>query len=138
MSRKQSMSRKIVKIPLGNEISSSTAEDINLLKKDLDALGVHLAFSGTSQGGTLSFEYDDEAHKRNAGRKKKDIPADSELAKKTQEQMDAWLLQASIDAIQEELGVARATAYRRVSEARSRVEYAIVPFDDEKRNGESS
>lgn len=84
-------------------------------------------------------EYDSEAHKRNAGRKRKSVPTSSKLAGKTREQMDEWLLDAPIADIQQQLGIGRATAYRRVSEARSRIEYAIVPFadaDESKREGE--
>lgn len=130
------MSRHTIRIPLSNEIDASTAEDLKVLEKDLNAMGVRLTIPDTLSGGTLVFEYDDEAHKRNAGRKKKAIPADSELSEMTQAQMDEWLLDAPIAEIQETLGVGRATAYRRVREARSRVAYAVVSIADTDDNHE--
>ncbi len=93
-------------------------------------MGVHPTIPDTLPGGALVFEYDDEAHKRNAGRKRKTIPADSKLSEMTQAQMDEWLLDAPIAEIQETLDVGRATAYRRVREARSRMVYAVVSLAD--------
>ena len=124
------MSKHIIEVPLGKEIGASTAEDLKTLEKDLGAMGVRLAIPDTLSGGALVFEYDDETHKRNAGRKKKAIPADSELSEMTQAQMDEWLLDTPIAEIQETLDVGRATAYRRVREARSRVVYAVVSLAD--------
>lgn len=121
--------KRLIKIPLGSAIDPSTVKDIETLKNDLDVMGVSLAVSGSLLGGTLVFEYDSEAHKRNAGRKKKVIPENSTIAGMTPEQLDEWLLNASISEIQEALDVGRATAYRRVSEARSRVEYAVVSLE---------
>lgn len=103
-------------------------------------MGVRLTIPDVLPGGTLVFEYDDEAHKRNAGRRRKAIPADSELSEMTQAQMDEWLLDASIAEIQEALGVGRATAYRRAREARSRVVYAVVSLANinDNREGEDA
>ena len=117
------MSERTIRIPLSDEIDASTA-------KDLNAMGVRLTIPDALPGGALVFEYDDEAHKRNAGRKRKTIPADSEFSKMTQAQMDEWLLDAPIAEIQKTLDVGRATAYRRVREARSRVVYAVVSLAD--------
>ena len=116
--------KRLIKIPLGSAIDPSRVKDIETLKNDLDAMGVSLAVSGSLLGGTLVFEYDSEAHKRNAGRKKKVIPENSTIAGMTPEQLDEWLLNASISEIQEALDVGR-----RVSEARSRVEYAVVSLE---------
>ena len=124
------MSERTIRIPLSDEIDDSTAEDLKVLEKDLAAMGVRLTIPDTLPGGVLAFEYDDEAHKRNAGRKKKAIPAGSELSEMTQAQMDEWLLDTPIAKIQETLNVGRATAYRRVREARSRVVYAVVSLVD--------
>lgn len=134
------MSERTIRIPLSDEIDASAAEDLKVLEKDLAAMGVRLTIPDTLPGGALVFEYDDEAHKRNAGRKKKAIPADSELSEMTQAQMDEWLLDASIAEIQEALGVGRATAYRRAREARSRVVYAVVSLADinDNREGEDA
>ena len=119
------MSERTIRIPLSDEIDASAAEDLNTLKKDLATMGVRLTIPDALPGGALVFEYDDEAHKRNAGRKRKTIPADSELS-----EMDEWLLDAPIAEIQKTLDVGRATAYRRVREARSRVVYAVVSLAD--------
>lgn len=124
------MSKRIIEVPLNKDIDDSAAESLEILKKDLGAMGVRLTIPGVLPGGTLVFEYDDEAYKRNAGRKKKTAPANSHLAGMTQAQMDEWLLDASIAEIQEILNVGRATAYRRVSEARSRMVYAMVSLGD--------
>lgn len=134
------MSRRTIQIPLSDEIDASTAEGLKVLEKDLGAMGVRLTIPDVLPGGTLVFEYDDEAHKRNAGRRRKAIPADSELSEMTQAQMDEWLLDASIAEIQEALGVGRATAYRRAREARSRVVYAVVSLADinDNREGEDA
>ena len=132
------MSKRNISVPLSKKIDASTAEDLNILKKDLDAMGVRLAIPDKLRGGTLVFEYDDEAHKRNAGRKKKAIPPDSKLSEMTQAQMDEWLLDAPIAEIQEVLDVGRATAYRRVKEAQSRVVYGVVSLaniDDDQKGG---
>ena len=124
------MGRCAIRILLSDETEASTAEDLQVLKKDLSAMGVRLTIPDSLPGGTLVFEYDDEAHTRNAGRKKKAVPANSDLSEMTSEEMAEWLLATPIADIQEELDVGRATAYRRVSEARSRVEYAVVSLAD--------
>lgn len=124
------MSKRIIGVPLSNDIDASTAKGLKVLESDLGAMGVHLTIPDVLPGGTLMLEYDDEAHKRNAGRRKKAIPADSELSEMTPEEMDEWLLNAPIAEIQKTLDVGRATAYRRVSEARSRVTYAVVSLED--------
>ena len=124
------MSKRTINVPLSKKIDASTAKDLNILRKDLDAMGLRLVIPDTLRGGTLVFEYDDETHKRNAGRKKKAIPPDSELSEMTQAQMDEWLLDAPIAEIQAMLGVGRATAYRRVKEAQSRVVYEVVSLAD--------
>lgn len=124
------MSERTIRIPLSDEIDASTAEDLNTLKKDLATMGIRLTIPDALPGGALVFEYDDETHKRNAGRKRKTVPADSELSEMTQAQMDEWLLDAPIAEIQKTLDVGRATAYRRVREARSRVVYAVVSLAD--------
>ena len=124
------MSKHTIEVPLSEVIDTSTIEDLKVLKKDLGAMGVRLTIPDALPGGTLVFEYDDEAHKRNAGRKRKTIPADSELSEMTQAQTDEWLLDTPIAEIQETLDVGRATAYRRVREARSRVVYAVVSLVD--------
>ena len=80
------MSERTIRIPLSDEIDASAAEDLNTLKKDLATMGVRLTIPDALPGGALVFEYDDEAHKRNAGRKRKTIPADSELSEMTQAQ----------------------------------------------------
>ena len=132
------MSKRTINVPLSKRIDASTAEDLNILKKDLDAMGVRLVIPDTLRGGTLVFEYDNEAHKRNAGRKKKAIPPNSELSEMTQAQMDEWLLDAPIAEIQEALDVGRATAYRRVKEAQSRVVnevVSLVDIDDDQKGG---
>lgn len=123
------MGKRLIEVPLSDEIDASIADDINLLRQDLAAMGVRLDIPSPLEGGTLVFEYDSTAYKRNAGRKKKAVPTNSKLAEKTQEQMDEWLTTAPVADIQEELGISRATAYRRVNEARSRVEYAIVSLN---------
>lgn len=124
------MSERIIEVPLSKNVDDSMAESLEILKKDLGAMGVRLTIPDVLLGGALVFEYDDEAYKRNAGRKKKEVPADSYLAEMTQAQMDEWLLDAPIAEIQEALNVGRATAYRRVNEARSRVNYASVYLAD--------
>lgn len=123
------MGKRAIGIPLGTEIDAATVDSLEILKKDLGALGVRLTIAGALPGDTLLFEYDDEAHKRNAGRKRKIVPPDSGLADMTQEQMDEWLLGTPVADIQETLGIGRATAYRRVNEARLRIEYAAVSLD---------
>lgn len=135
------MSERVIEVPLSKNIDDSMAESLEILKKDLGAMGVRLTIPDVLPGGALVFEYDDEAYKRNAGRKKKTVPANSYLAEMTQAQMDEWLLDASIAEIQEALNVGRATAYRRVNEARSRVDYASVSLadiDDIQKEGRSA
>ena len=98
------MSKHTIEVPLSEVIDTSTIEDLKVLKKDLGAMGVRLTIPDALPGGTLVFEYDDEAHKRNAGRKKKAIPADSGLSEMTQAQMDEWLLDAPIAEIASQVG----------------------------------
>ena len=79
------MGRCAIRILLSDETEASTAEDLQVLKKDLSAMGVRLTIPDSLPGGTLVFEYDDEAHTRNAGRKKKAVPANSDLSEMTSE-----------------------------------------------------
>ena len=65
------MSERTIRAPLSDEIDASTAEDLKVLEKDLATMGVRLTIPDALPGGALVFEYDDEAHKRNAGRRER-------------------------------------------------------------------
>lgn len=123
------MSHVEVKLPLSEELSEENFASIEKLASDLKSAGINVAIDDSAQ--SLIFTYDTDALKRNAGRKRKDIPDESILSRISPKQMDDWLLTSSIEAIENELGVGRATAFRRRAEARSRISYAIVSFEDE-------
>lgn len=123
------MSHVELKLPLSEELSEENFASIEKLASDLKSAGINVAIDDSAQ--SLIFTYDTDALKRNAGRKRKGIPDESILSKMSSEQMDDWLLTSSIEAIENELGVGRATAFRRRAEARSRISYAVVSFEDE-------
>ncbi|MFQ9742874.1 MAG: hypothetical protein ACLRX5_10650 [Slackia sp.] len=64
------MSKHTIEVPLSEVIDTSTIEDLGSQERP-GAMGVRLTIPDALPGGTLVFEYDDEAHKRNAGRKKR-------------------------------------------------------------------
>lgn len=119
-----------MKIPLAKQLSQENIQAIETLAKELRAFGIHLDLPSPLQGGLLTFEYDPLAYKRNAGRKKKSVPATSTLKSESQEQMDDWLLNQPIKTICEELDISRSTAFRRRTEARERLAYAIISLDE--------
>lgn len=123
------MSHVELKLPLSRKLSKKDFASIEKLTDDLKSAGISVAIDNSAQ--SVIFTYDTDALKRNAGRKRKDIPDESILSRMSSEQMDNWLLTSSIEAIENELRVGRATAFRRRAEARSRVSYAVVSLEDE-------
>ncbi|WP_251213077.1 hypothetical protein [Adlercreutzia murintestinalis] len=119
-----------IAIPLAKNLNDTDIQSLESLAKDLSIMGITVKMPNPLSGGALIFEYDREAHKRNAGRKKKTIPTKSAISKMTQNQIDDWLLNNPIETIQTELGVGRSTAFRRRTEARERVEYAIIALEE--------
>ena len=119
-----------LELPLSQELSPQDIESIKTFAKDLSAVGIHIELPSPLAGGRLTIKYDPNAHKRNAGRKRKRMPTDSVLQDMTQEQMDNWLLNNTIDETCKELGISRSTAFRRRAEARERISYAIVHLDN--------
>lgn len=117
-----------IAIPLAKNLNDTDIQSLESLAKDLSIMGITVKMPNPLSGGALIFEYDREAHKRNAGRKKKTIPAKSAISKMTQNQIDDWLLNNPIETIQTELGVGRSTAFRRRAEARERITYAVAPL----------
>lgn len=123
------MGHAIHGIPLANTLTEEDAVSIRKLAHDLDAMGIQVNLPNPLPGGTIVLEYDPDAHRRGAGRKKKPLPAESTTQKMTQREMDSWLLNSSIKEISKELGVGRATVFRRRAEARERISYHIAKLE---------
>ena len=121
-----------VTLPHSKRLTAKDVVSIQSLAGDLSAMGVDIELVCAAGKNLLVFEYDSEAYKRNAGRKRKHIPDESVLSNMSQEQMDEWLLGNSIETIKSELQVGRATAFRRRAEARERISYAVVSLGEEK------
>lgn len=115
-----------VTIPLSKDISEDDLAQIETLARDLGAMGIAITLPDSPAGSTLVFEYDPQAYKRGAGRKRKPAPLDGTLGVMNESELDDWLITTDADAVAEGLGVSRSTAYRRKAEARQRVEYAMM------------
>lgn len=125
------MGKTTLKIPLSQNLGEQNIESILHLIDDLSKIGIEIELTKSSFGNSLVFNYDKESYKRNAGRKKKDVPSSSFLNNMTQEQIDEWLLDNTIDAIQKELNIGRSTAFRRRTEARERITYSVISINDD-------
>lgn len=123
------MGHAIHGIPLANTLAEEDVASIRKLAHDLDAMGIRVNLPNPLPGGTIVLEYDPDAYRRGAGRKKKPLPAKSATQQMTQEEMDCWLLRSSIEEISKELGVGRATVFRRRAEARERISYHIAKLE---------
>lgn len=120
------MSLTRVAIPLSGKIGDKGAVALQTLARDLGAMGITVTLPDSLAGGELVFEYDRDAYKRGAGRKRKPAPADCVIARLNETETDDWLIRTAVETIAEDLGVSRSTAYRRKAEAKQRVEYAMV------------
>lgn len=124
------MSATKLVIPLNKNLKKKDFQSIETLISDLNALSIHVELSVSPSKSLLIFEYDSQAAKRNAGRKRKEIPSKSALQNMTSEEVDEWLLSHPIQTISEELEVGRATAFRRRAEARERFSYSITSLEN--------
>lgn len=124
------MSLVRVIIPLSGKIGDKETSAIQTLARDLGAMGITVTLPDPPAGGELVFEYDRDAYKRGAGRKRKQAPADSAIAGMSESETDGWLVRTAAEVIADTLGVSRSTAYRRKAEAKQRVEYAMVSMGE--------
>lgn len=122
------MSKTQLQMPLSKSLNEKDIESIDSLIDDLGAMGIKIKASTPLAGGHLIFVYDKDAYKRNAGRKKKDIPSGSPLQDMNQDQVAKWLLDNPIETIEKELQVSRATAFRRRKEAQQHFSYGTISF----------
>ncbi len=125
------MQKTKLTVALPEHLRATDIESIKTLVDDLGAMGVRVKLLSSASDNLLAFEYNPQSHKRNAGRKRKGIPPGSPLQTMTPEEIDAWLLNNSIEDISKELGISRSTAFRRRGEAHNRFSYAIVPLRNE-------
>lgn len=125
------MSLVRVIIPLSGKIGDKETAAIQTLARDLGAMGITVTLPDPPASGELVFEYDRDAYKRGAGRKRKQAPADSAIAGMGESETDGWLVRTAAEVIADTLGVSRSTAYRRKAEAKQRVEYAMVEVKEE-------
>ena len=123
------MSLTRVSIPLSGSLDDEDIEKIDALKRDLGTMGIAVTPPDPLASGELVFEYDRDAYKRGAGRKRKPAPAGSVIASMSEAEADDWLVGTAAEMIAETLGVSRSTAYRRKAEAKQRVEDAMVRMD---------
>ncbi len=123
------MNRVEVTLPLAKKLNDQDLEAINQLTLDLKTMGITIEITSENSKKYIVFEYDRDAYKRNAGRKRKGIPQKSFINKMDQSQLDEWLLNTPIESIEEELGIARSTAFRRRAEARERTSYAVISLE---------
>lgn len=124
------MSLVRVIIPLSGKIGDKETAAIQTLARDLGAMGITVTLPDPLAGGELVFEYDRDAYKRGAGRKRKQAPADSAIAGLSESETDGWLVRTAAEVIADTLGVSRSTAYRRKAEAKQRVEYAMISMGE--------
>ena len=124
------MSLTRVAIPLSGKIGDKEATAMQTLTRDLGAMGVAVTLPDPPAGGELVFEYDRDAYKRGAGRKRKATPADSAIAGLSESEIDDWLIRTAAETIAEDLGISRSTAYRRKAEAKQKVEHAMVSMGE--------
>lgn len=124
------MSLARVIIPLSGKIGDKETAAIQTLARDLGAMGITVTLPDPPAGGELVFEYDRDAYKRGAGRKRKQAPADSAIAGLSESEADGWLVRTTAETIADALGVSRSTAYRRKAEAKQRMEYAMVSMGE--------
>lgn len=124
------MSLARVIIPLSGKIGDKETAAIQTLARDLGAMGITVTLPDPPACGELVFEYDRDAYKRGAGRKRKQAPADSAIAGLSESEADGWLVRTTAETIADALGVSRSTAYRRKAEAKQRVEYAMVSMGE--------
>ncbi|MEI3376386.1 MAG: hypothetical protein V8R08_00850 [Coriobacteriales bacterium] len=122
-----------VTIPLSRDINEDDLAQIETLARELGAMGIAITLPDAPAGSTLVFEYDPEAYKRGAGRKRKSVPSGGALGTMNVSELDDWLVATDADAVAEGLGVSRSTAYRRKAEARQRVEHAMVRVEEDER-----
>lgn len=120
-----------LEIPTVNNLKDGELQSIETLIRDLNSLGVSASLITTPSGSCITFEYDLENRKRNAGRKRKEVPSGSIMQSMDEAEIDSWLLSQPIQEICNELEVSRATAFRRRAEARKRLSYYVVPFEEE-------
>lgn len=123
------MGHAIHGIPLAATLKEEDVASIRKLAHDLEAMGICVNLPNPLPGGTIVLEYDPDTYRRGAGRKKKPLPAKSATQQMTQEEMDSWLLNSSVEEIGKELGVGRATVFRRRAEARERISYHIAKLE---------
>lgn len=124
------MSLTRVTIPLSKNLVNEDIEGINTLKHDLTAMGIIVALSNPLAGGELVFEYDREAYKRGAGRKRKQTPPDGKLGAMNKVELDDWIARTNAGTVAKELGVSRSTAYRRKAEAKRHIKYTMIRMED--------
>ena len=120
------MSLTRVSIPLLGKTGDKETIALQTLAHDLGRMGIAVTIPDSPAGGELVFEYDRDAYKRGAGRKRKQAPADSAIAGMSESETDSWLIRTAAEVIAEVLGVSRSTAYRRKVEAKQRVEHTLV------------
>lgn len=123
------MDGSILEIPLAEKLTEADLASIKTLVANLETMEIEVTLQQSPSNNKLIFSCNIKANRRNAGRKEKPIPLDSPLHKMSQNQIDAWLLDNSIETIEKELNVGRATAFRRRANARERLEYAVVSLD---------
>lgn len=120
------MSLTRVAIPLSEKIGDKGTVALQTLARDLDTMGITVTLPDPLAGGAVVFEYNRDAYKRGAGRKRKAVPASSAIAGMSESETDDWLVRTAADMIASALGVSRSTAYRRKAEAKQRMEYTLV------------
>lgn len=125
------MARINLEIPIAANLKDTELRSIETLMNDLSAFGIRASLISSPSGTFIMFEYDLQKQKRNAGRKRKEVPSESILRNMDEVEMDSWLLSQSIQEICNELEVSRATAFRRRTEARKRLSYYIMTLEKE-------
>lgn len=82
------MSLTRVAIPLSGKIGDKGTVALQTLARDLGAMGITVTLPDPLAGGEVVFEYDRDAYKRGAGRKRKAAPGDSAIADMSESETD--------------------------------------------------
>lgn len=117
------MMTRTTSIPLP-ERSLTTGETgcLETLVADMLKMGIIVTREHADGLARLDFTYDVERHKRNAGRKPIPVPERSAVSSLGEAELDKWIASHDLAEVMDALGVSRSTAYRRISQAKHRLD----------------
>lgn len=117
------MTTRTTSIPLPERsITTGEAEHLETLVADMLKMGIVVTRGHADGVARLDFTYDVERHKRNAGRKPIPVPERSAVSLLGEAEVDEWIVSHDLAEVMDALGVSPSTAYRRISQAKQRLD----------------